>query len=444
MFRNRSLLQYDSDGPSIGLITGVVILCLLVFGAVSVLFHRYVFRKRIREYMKTTLEFEEFEELMLHSQRERHEKLDEVVAGRDIIHGVTKLSKENVKSLAVIGIFGNSISGTSRLIALECAEWLEFETVQRPFDKLPEELKDKTIYFFYGWFGYWNDDLCSLEQVTKTLDFLAGVFSSEKPNNIKVIICMRSDLYDKYSTDLQKYEKLFENRLELTQRKRDEYGIHVDEKIKDRCKESDCGCKAITVDMLSKGKDTFIGIPLKINILTHFHELTSHYVNDRDILKVMKNHITALKEHDVYRWIKYICLKGQLSHSVFDVDLAKDIGIGEEHFDEENVYFKKYFTKNKLEKEETYVFWHPFIYICAFHSLYETEAFFVIAHCNVDAILQLLRPKDTVTSYIEISADEHHVSAFYERLKTINLHKKYDNHPLVRKAHQIGAEQIKK
>lgn len=356
---------------------------------------------------------------------------------------MAKLCKEDVSSLAVIGIFGNSISGTARLIALECAEWLEFETVQRPFDKVPEKLEEKTIYFIYGWFGYWNDDLCSLEQVTKTLDFLAGQLHVLPTRSFKIIICMRSDLYEKYSSHLQGYKKLFENRLELTQRKRDEYGIHIRKKIKEKCKESSCRCKAFTVDMLSKGKDTFIGIPLKINILSHYHELSSHYVNDRDILKVMKDHITALEKQNVYRWIKYICLKGQFSLSKFDDNLGEVIGVSKEDFMKNDDEIKKYFTKNGSENEDTYVFWHPFIYICAFHSLYETDAMLVIARCNVDAILQLLRPKDTNTSYIEVSADENHVSAFYKRLKTLKLPKRYDNHPLVRKANQIGDEQIK-
>lgn len=49
--------------------------------------------------------------------------------------------------------------------------------------------------------------------------------------------------------------------------------------------------------------------------------------------------------------------------------------------------------KNIPPENAQYFFWHPFIYICALHFLFHKDPEFVIKHCNVYAILQLVRPK---------------------------------------------------
>ena len=89
--------------------------------------------------------------------------------------------------------------------------------------------------------------------------------------------------------------------------------------------------------------------------------------------------------------------------------------------------------QNNVSAEEAqYVFWHPFIYICAFHSLYQKDKDLIMRNCNVDAILQLVRPRGFKTSYIEVSADDQAVNMFNNRLRENNLVEKYKGHPLVK------------
>lgn len=78
-----------------------------------------------------------------------------------------------------------------------------------------------------------------------------------------------------------------------------------------------------------------------------------------------------------------------------------------------------------------YVFWHPFIYICAFHFLFYKDPEFVLKKCNLDAILELVRPKDSNISYLEVAADDQYVTLFNERIHSLGVKNKYANHPLV-------------
>ena len=89
---------------------------------------------------------------------------------------------------------------------------------------------------------------------------------------------------------------------------------------------------------------------------------------------------------------------------------------------------------NVSPMEAQYVFWHPFIYISVFHSLFKYNPNLVLKHCNVDAILQLVRPKWFHTAYIEVSADDHGIDLFNERLRQLNLVERYKDHPLVKSA----------
>lgn len=80
-----------------------------------------------------------------------------------------------------------------------------------------------------------------------------------------------------------------------------------------------------------------------------------------------------------------------------------------------------------------FVFWHPFIYICAFHFLFHKNPALVMKQCNVDAILQLVRPKEITTSYFEVAADDECVILFIERMRYLGIKREYINHPLFQK-----------
>lgn len=90
-----------------------------------------------------------------------------------------------------------------------------------------------------------------------------------------------------------------------------------------------------------------------------------------------------------------------------------------------------------------YVFWHPFIYICAFHHLFQKNAEFLMKYCNVDAILQLVRPSGTNTSYFEVAADDRCVTIFKERIRLLGKEEEYSNNPMVDFGTEIaGKEQL--
>ena len=137
----------------------------------------------------------------------------------------------------------------------------------------------------------------------------------------------------------------------------------------------------------------------------------------------MAKHIAELEQKTdmkiIYDWITYICLKGLFSRSEpFDENLAKNLNveISCSCFDEHDSRFQRYFQLRYRDQQinvstdhARYVFWHPFIYICAFHALYKKDNDIVMTHCNVDAILELVRPirHGVSNSYIEVVADEH-------------------------------------
>lgn len=58
------------------------------------------------------------------------------------------------------------------------------------------------------------------------------------------------------------------------------------------------------------------------------------------------------------------------------------------------------------------VFWHPYIYICAFHHQFYKNRELVMKHCNVDAIVQFVRPNGFKTSYFEVASDDNLVTVF--------------------------------
>jgi hypothetical protein len=183
-----------------------------------------------------------------------------------------------------------------------------------------------------------------------------------------------------------------------------------------------------------------------MNVLAKYHDLIQDYVTNRDLLKAMTDHFTVLetqsgKKH-AYGWIMYICLKGKYlrSENVDDTLIqTMNFVITAESFDVNDVELSKYFRmrnsdqrSNVLPQDAQYVFWHPFIYICAFHSLYKKDPDAVMSYCNIDAILQLVRPDRVKKTYLEVSADSSRVDLFNRRLQQEGLLDEYREHPLVR------------
>lgn len=223
------------------------------------------------------------------------------------------------------------------------------------------------------------------------------------------------------------------------------------------CKIPECECKHLTTDMLRGGKDRFVRMLLKINIIRNHHDcdLIKNYIEDgkniedgHDILKVMRDHIASLKGKNerIYGCLTYICLKGHFSAcDTFDEEMVKNLGlkIDSASFDDEELRkFARIKTSNQQNngsaENERYVFWHPFIYICAFHALYNENKDAIMNYCNFNAIFQLVRPTPAVNEklpYIEVPADEGFIKSLQERInkdtKKDNLLERYKSHPLL-------------
>ena len=372
--------------------------------------------------------------------------------------GVTKLREEGVKCIVVIGGIGNMVNSTARDILEMYAIIEKWKSEQYQFPEVPTTIENNTIVFVYGWFGLWNDDLFSVNDAKEVCKILLHIL--ETIQNVKIITGIRMDLYTKYKSDLDEYRSLFENEIIIDfEKTSDEYLQDFDE-LKECCEMLGCRCKEITPDMLKGGGDELIEMPLKVEVLSkhHYFDIIDSYIKDNDILKAMKVHFTALekKENPIYEWLMYICLKGHFSRTEsFDKDLVSKMKFGIElsSFDEHYLHLRRYIRVSVLDpqtvsmEDTRYVFWHPFIYICAFHHLYEKDKSKIMNHCNVDAILQLVRPTSwenkTPSSYrFEVFADNEDVEIFRKRLHEFDLQNKYKEHPLVKDAPRKPSEDI--
>ena len=356
--------------------------------------------------------------------------------------GVKKLREKGVKCFVVIGGIGNMVNSTVRGILKLYEIDTKWKSELYRFPKIPEKIHRKTIVFVYGWFGLWNDDLCSVDAAKTVCKNLFQILETTK--NVKIIIGMRGDLYTKYKNELEEYSSLFSNKMIIDFEIFCNKYLRDFDELKEDCIISGCRCNDLTYDMLENGGDELIGMPLKVNVISkhHYSDVIDSYIKDNDILKAMKVHFTALHENEkpIYEWLMYICLKGHFSRTEsFDKDLVRKLKFGIElsSFDEHYAHLRRYTRVSVSERR--YVFWDPFIYICAFHHLYEKDKSKIMNHCNVDAILQLVRPTSwenkTPSSYVEVSADDEDVKLFRKRLLELNLLNKYKEHPLVQDAH---------
>lgn len=371
--------------------------------------------------------------------------------------GVKKLGEKGVKCIVVIGGIGNMVNSTVHDILKLYEIETQWKSELYQFTEIPDTIQRKTTVFAYGWFGLWNDDLCSVNVAKTVCGNLCQIL--ETTQNVKIIIGMRGDLYTKYKNELEENSSLFSNEIIIDfEILSDEYLQDFDELTED-CNIPGCRCKALTHDMLKGGGDKLIEMPLKVKVISkhHYSDVIESYIEDNDILKAMKVHFTALHQNEkpIYEWLMYICLKGHFSRAEsFDKDLVSNMqfGIGDSSFDKHYEHLRRYIRvsvsdfQNVSMEETRYVFWDPFIYICAFHHLYEKDRSKIMNHCNVDAILQLVRPTSWEKSYIEVSADDKDVELFGERFRELDLdlQDKYKEHPLVKDAPRRPSKDIEK
>lgn len=392
--------------------------------------------------------------------RRRHKirKPNEIVKEQNVHHGIALLSRQKIRSIVVVGKFGNSVASTSRRILKKFQKRRNWKSHECRYTDIPDIIEENTIMFVYGWFGTWNDDLCSVDRVRKACQSLIRILN--ETNNVKMIIGMRSDLNKKYHQELNEVDNqdrsLFHYEINLDSGgdvgKDKEYSRYFEKNVKKPCKQKDCACKSLNYETLREGEDTVVGMPLKISVIKEYHELIPQYLDNWDILRVMIDHFTAL-ENDrekryAYEWILYICLKGKFRRSdEFDTDLVKEMKfeIEQSLFNENDEELCRYIRMRNSDKlrnvppeNAQYVFWHPFIYICAFHFLFHKDPESVMKHCNLDAILQLVRPNGFKTSYFEVAADARCVMLFNKRIRSLGIKQEYAYHPL----YQFNPEMI--
>lgn len=375
------------------------------------------------------------------------------VKEQNVINGTALLLRDEVRSIVVVGKYGNSVSSTSRRISETIKKMMDWISLECRYTDIPISVDEKTIMYIYGWFGLWNDDFCSVNKANNACQSLIQILNETR--NVKLILGMRSDLYKKYHQELNKADNqktsLFHYEINLDSGadvcKDKEYSNHFNEKIKKQCKRRDCVCKNLKYDMLRQGEDKVVGMPLKISVIKTYHELIPQYLDNWDILRVMIDHFTAI-ENDrerryVYEWIMYICLKGKFSRTdPYDTNLVKEMSfkIEQSSFDEKDKELCRYIRirnsdklRNVSPENAQFVFWHPFIYICAFHFMFQKDPEFIMKHCNVDAILQIVRPRGFKTSYFEVAANDKCVTLFQKRIHQFSKEEEYANNPLVAK-----------
>ena len=374
--------------------------------------------------------------------------IDWVHPWEDVVkQGISVLKKHD--TLLITGKLGSALTSTAESIMKKFinsgSKW-KFR-IHR-YQELPDNFDPKTVYFVYGWFGLYNDDPCSAAGVVLACNHMTSALKYMNKKQVKFIIGLRSDFQSLYHKDLEVFnEDLLHYKLNLdtVDKTRDEeYEDHYDKMIKAPCKNSGCKCKSLKIEMLER-KDSKIGVPLKLAILAKDHALIPQYMKMKSFKNTLKTHFYSLKISDeqLYQIIMYVCLKGELRRSEeVDRELVKNFNyvITEKDIDVKMEALEKYIRKRKSEKRRrvplkraTYIFWHPFIYICAFHALFESNPDEVMTYCNIDAILQLVRPERGDLhreDYFTVSASEERVKLFKSRLKFGEL-ERYADHPLL-------------
>lgn len=328
----------------------------------------------------------------------------------------------------------------------KCLNYLDLH-VDFPFS-------DKTVYFIDGWYGLWNDNPCEKSEVCKNLTLIEQE-SNKEDKKIKFVIGMRSDTKSEIqtngivvphnqtvlldSTSIQKGSKIDGHLMEL----------------KRKCNSNDCPCKKITADNIPSNE--YIGTHLILQLLDLDHSLWPAITDvDRGPLVAMKGHFLSLKSGDerLFAGILYIVLNGFHDENKFKEDIAKQFSIKESDvrhkdlekytrrlepaegdFEHKHVIAPMWSAKMSGDcrsADSAVVFWHNFLYISAFHACYEVlDKEKMLLYCNMDAILQLVRPIGQGT-FFTVEADINSISPFYEkRIKGSKLHDHVKDHPLM-------------
>lgn len=363
--------------------------------------------------------------------------------------GAKILRKANV--VYVVGKLGNSVSTNGKKLANNFATDNQMsEKFINYLDLLGGfEFSENTIYFIDGWFGLWNDNPCEERVVRESLNLLSEEIKSGD-KDIKFVIGVRAEVLKRYGSVFKDnaLSKSLQMPILLDSATQQNSSIekHL-ETIREKCDIADCPCKRIEVIELMEVEK--IGAHLILKLL----EIDHNFASEMDELlekplDAMIGHFKSVKlrDKDLFAGILYMVLNGSYDENNFNKIIAENFDIEESCFDNEDL--EKY-TRRKESLAPTWssricgdsttpienavVFCHNFLYISAFHACYDEsdEKKKFLLHCNMDAVLQLVRPSGDESDFT-VKADLESISTFYEeRIKGGKLEEHVQNHPLM-------------
>lgn len=375
-------------------------------------------------------------------------------------NGVNVLERLNI--LYVLGQLGNSVSTLGKKITVKYAKTHASKVRFLNYLDLSADYKfsDNTVYFVDGWFGLWNDNPCERSLVVENLKSILQEKKNDK--KIKFVVGLRSEVKRSYQHVFEETGVRFATfeTIQLdswsTQREQ-EIMKHLDD-VQRECLNTDCQCQTLSKDTLLS--IDIIGTHLTLKLLDLDHSQAAAMFNDENgPVVAITGHFKSLesKDKDLFDCIFYLVLNGFYDEQNLRDEIAEETSTSTEKMRNNYKKLKKY-TKTIRSKDKTQlatmwsskmnddviktttftVFWHNFLYICAFHACYNSDPEKVMQYCNIDAILQLVRPFNPDPKPFTVQADDNMISLFEKRIKGTKLESHVKDHPLLRYLEKAG------
>ncbi|XP_061190025.1 uncharacterized protein LOC133197856 [Saccostrea echinata] len=375
-----------------------------------------------------------------------------------IRNGIHQLKSRN--KLYIIGQLGNSVSTSGKKITEEYAnsnnmsyEYYNYLDIAKKFSELrPEKVfKLNTANFIDGWGGLWNENPCEKQITFDTM--VKVVEQSQTIEKLKFVIGLRTEIgkeLERRGIQMEEHEKLLLDCSSIYKREKVKEEIEV---LQNSCSNEKCGCKSLTYERVSGINQVPIGNYLVVRLMSLDHTMILDFLM-REVgpLEAMRNHFEKLMEEgQIWQWLPYFVCLGYYDKDQFRHDIADGFNISQSmflHCESIAKYIKPkkelaplwstrfccdpHVKKQDNNPSDVVVFWHTFLYICAFHACFKKYPKQMLRFCNLDAILQLVRPKD-YHDPLTIVADDKEVDFFYnERLKNRAIVSSLSEHPLVK------------
>lgn len=385
----------------------------------------------------------------------------------DVKNGCDVLETNDI--VYVVGLLGNSVSTVGKEIACKHAHKNKMSVVYLNYLELSTNFgfSNNTVYFIDGWFGLWNDNPCERESVKESLGLIFQ--ERDKKEGEKFVVGLSSEIRKTYAEFFEENRVLFSPSETIlldrsSTEKKEKVKTHLDA-LKKKCSKAECQCQCHKLQLKHILDVKKLGPHLIINLVDLDHSLATVLIDEsKTPLDHMTEHFRSLykKDEELFKGILYLVLNG-----VYDEKEFGSLNVGEFTISRENMTNKKLkaYTKridlksstqqkSKLaptwsslilgsskERNIVHVFWHNFLFICAFRACYYSIPEIVMPHCNLDAILQLVRPIGQ-GEHFTVEADVELITSFYEkRIRGVkSLEVSVGEHPLVLKYRKEHAE----